>query len=250
MRAPPSGPAATPARRRSLAGAPPPNPVPVFPLPGTVLFPHTRLPLRVFELRYRTMLRDALSRGRILALALLEPGWETDYPGSPPFHELGCLARIDVVEWLPNDCYEIEVVGTTRIRFAKVVREFPYRAARWEPVPEHPYPEDDPLVVIEKRALTAAFERFLARLGIHESQGQLDRAASYVALVNALCTCAGLSPAARLELLAVDSVLERGRRIREHVERLLRRGGTGRDPGSGPETPGTPGTPDAEGELN
>jgi hypothetical protein len=88
-----------------------PHPVPVFPLPGIVLFPGTTLPLHVFELRYRTMVRDALSGGRQLAMAVLKPGWELDYYGSPEFHDLGCLVRFDEVEWLPNDCYDLRVTG-------------------------------------------------------------------------------------------------------------------------------------------
>ena len=56
----------------------PKHPVPVFPLPDLVLFPHVILPLHVFELRYRTMVRDALSGERVIALALLKPGWEGD----------------------------------------------------------------------------------------------------------------------------------------------------------------------------
>jgi len=62
------------------------QPVPVFPLADTVLFPYTTLPLHVFELRYRTMVRDALSRGRTIALALLKPGWEEADFGTPEFH--------------------------------------------------------------------------------------------------------------------------------------------------------------------
>ena len=39
--------------------APPKRPVPVFPLPDLVMFPDAELPLHVFELRYRTMVRDS-----------------------------------------------------------------------------------------------------------------------------------------------------------------------------------------------
>ena len=69
----------------------PTQPVPVFPLPTVVLFPHAVVPLHIFELRYRTMVRDALSGERVIALALLKPGWEREYHASPEFHALGCL---------------------------------------------------------------------------------------------------------------------------------------------------------------
>ena len=55
--------------------------VPIFPLPGSILFPRTQLPLHIFEPRYREMVRDAVDgvgqiamtpiRRRSLALAVL-----------------------------------------------------------------------------------------------------------------------------------------------------------------------------------
>jgi len=194
----------------------------VFPLPGIVLFPNTTLPLHVFELRYRTLVRDALSEERTIALALLKPGWEQDYYGSPEFHELGCLARFDEVEWLPNDCYDLKVRGVSRVKFTRIVKEFPYRAARVEMLPQDPYAEDDPFVEMEKEALAVTFERLLVALGVTSAQTHFDRSASYETLVNTLCAGSDLSPAERLELLALDSVVERGRRIHELTERRLR----------------------------
>lgn len=215
----------------------PRHPVPVFPLPGTVLFPGTTLALHVFELRYRTMVRDALSGDRTLALALLKPGWELDYHGSPEFHTLGCLARFDEVEWLPNDCYDLNVTGMTRVRFLKVIREFPYRSARIEVLPQHPYPEDDPLVQLDQRALADSFERLLAEAGGEAATRRVDREVRYEVLVNTICMACDLPAEERLELLGMDSVIERGRRIRERIERQLR-GGPRRP---GPEVP--PGEP-------
>ncbi|MEK7330415.1 MAG: LON peptidase substrate-binding domain-containing protein, partial [Candidatus Eisenbacteria bacterium] len=137
----------------------PKHPVPVFPLPGVVLFPGAQLPLHVFELRYRTMVREALSGERVIALALLRPGWERDYQGSPEFHPLGCLARIDEVAWLPNDCYNLRLLGLARVRLGRLVREFPYRAARTQVLPQEPLSEDDPLVQLERHALIEAGAR-------------------------------------------------------------------------------------------
>ena len=219
--------------------AAPRNPVAIFPLPDVVLFPHAQLPLHIFELRYRTMVRDALSEERMIALALLKSGWEQDYYGSPEFQPLGCLARFEEVEWLPNDCYDLKVQGVARVRFTRIVKEFPYRAARVEVLPQDPYTEDDPLIEMEKEALAATFERLLVALGVTSSQTHVDRAASYETLVNTLCAGSDLSPVERLELLELDSVVERGRRIRELTERRLKEGVAAKTPGRArpPEKP-------------
>ena len=53
----------------------------VFPLPNLVLFPHVMQPLHIFEPRYRELLEDALAGDRLIAMALLAPGWENDLRG-------------------------------------------------------------------------------------------------------------------------------------------------------------------------
>jgi len=201
----------------------PKHPVPVFPLPNVVLFPHAVTPLHVFELRYRTMVRDALSGERLIALALLKPGYERDYHGSPEFFDVGCLAEFDDVVWLTNDCYDLRVKGATRVRFDRIVREFPYRSARVTPLPEEPFTDDDPLVQLEKRALLDTFARLL-KAGAPDPVGlELDMRHRYDVLVNAMCACADAGPFEKLALLRMDSVLERGRRVRELTERRLQR---------------------------
>ena len=172
------------------------------------------------------MVRDALSGERIIAVALLKPGWERDYYGSPEFHELGCLARFQEVECLPNDCYDLKVVGISRVHFDRTVREFPYRAARVSLLPQEPYTEDDPLIQSEKRALVETFERWRSAQG--EQVGPEDPTASdgfaYETLVNNMCMVADVTPMERLQLLHFDSVIERGRYVREFVEHRLKLG--------------------------
>jgi uncharacterized protein len=207
------------------------HPVPVFPLPDLVLFPHAILPLHVFELRYRTLVRDALSRDRVILMALLKPGHELDYHGSPEFHTLGCLAEFEEVEWLPNDRYDLRLRGTSRARTTGVVNEFPYRSVRVEPLPEHPFDEDDPIVQIEKRALLDGYGRWTRRLVTAAGERsaelpplpQLSEEHPYAGVVNTVCMLSGASARQRLELLSEDSVIERGRRVRELLEGRLRR---------------------------
>ena len=217
--------------------------VPVFPLPELVLFPGVAVPLHVFELRYRAMVRDVLSGDRTIALALLAPGYELDYHGSPEFHPLGCLGRIEEVEWLPDDRYDLKVVGETRVRFGRVEREFPYRSVRVELLPQHPYAEDDPLVQMDKATLIDLHGKLL-RLAEEHGGEAAQRALpavvetdSYERIVNKLSTVCGRSGEERLALLAEDSVLERGRRVREALERAL-------------SSPGGPESGDSDGQRN
>lgn len=204
----------------------PQHPVPVFPLPQAVLFPRVILPLHVFELRYRTMVRDALSRERLLALALLRPGWETDYYGNPPFFTIGCLARFEEVVWLPNDCYDLKVRGLSRVRIQRLVREYPYRAATVAMHPEEPFTESDPLIQLERHALHDAYTRLTAKLGEAAGLPALEEAMPFEPLVNSVATVVVADAGEKLQLLELDSVLERAQHVRARVEAALR--GTGR----------------------
>jgi hypothetical protein len=199
----------------------PRQPVPVFPLPDVVLFPHAQVPLHVFELRYRTMVRDALAGERLIAMALLKPGWERDYHGSPEFHPLGCLARFEEVQWRPDDCYDLTLLGLARVRLGAAVREHPYRAVRVALLPEEPYTEDDPVVLSERRALVECCRRLAEAPPAQVVRDDLP----FVSLVNSLCMIAALAAEERLALLALDSVIERSHRACELISRRPRPGG-------------------------
>ena len=107
--------------------------VPLFPLPGMVLFPHQTLPLHVFEPRYRQMVADALYGEKLIAMALLSPGWQSQYEGRPKIHEMTCLGQIVVHERLPDGKYNLMLKGLMR---AVVTEELPpdrlYRTAKVE----------------------------------------------------------------------------------------------------------------------
>src|SRR5690348_13006239 len=93
----------------------------LFPLPNLVLFPHVMQPLHIFEPRYRSLLEDALSADRLIAMAVLEPGWESDYEGRPPLSSMACLGRVATYRRLPDGTYNLLLLGLQRI---KLVREF------------------------------------------------------------------------------------------------------------------------------
>ena len=90
--------------------------VPIFPLPDVTFFPHTLLPLHVFEARYRLLVIDALERDRRLAVVKLQPGYEASYAGKPAVHPVAGLGEIVSCERLANGRYNILLRGECRVR--------------------------------------------------------------------------------------------------------------------------------------
>jgi Lon protease-like protein len=90
--------------------------VPIFPLPDVTFFPHTLLPLHVFEARYRLMVIDALERDRRLAVVRLRPGYQATYAGKPAVHPVAGLGEIVSCERLANGRYNILLRGDCRVR--------------------------------------------------------------------------------------------------------------------------------------
>lgn len=88
----------------------------LFPLPDLVLFPHVVQPLRVFEPRYVAMLEDALKDDQLIAMALLQPGWEDDYEGVPAIHTVVCVGRVISHTHLPDGSYNLLLAGAMRAR--------------------------------------------------------------------------------------------------------------------------------------
>ncbi len=109
---------------------------PLFPLPEGVLFPHLILPLHIYEERYRQMTADALDGDRLIAMALLKPGWELNYNShSAAIWSTVCLGTIVTEERLDDGCYNLLLRGVCR---AEVLAEQPedhlYRVAQLLPV--------------------------------------------------------------------------------------------------------------------
>jgi uncharacterized protein len=88
----------------------------LFPLPNLVMYPHVMQPLHVFEGRYREMLEDALASDRLIAMALLEPGWESDYESRPPVAPYACLGKVVAHHRLEDGRYNLLLMGVGRIR--------------------------------------------------------------------------------------------------------------------------------------
>lgn len=147
--------------------------LPIFPLPDVVLFPHTMLPLHVFEPRYRQMVQECLAGDRRLAMALLKPGWEKGYYGRPPVYPIAGVGEIIQHEALSDGRFNILVRGTMRVGIsAELPPDKPYRIVRARPLPDR-YPDRQP------EALAARIERlkvFYLRMLAEVQKGQGEMA--------------------------------------------------------------------------
>ena len=111
----------------------------LFPLPNLVVFPYVVQPLHVFEPRYRQLMEDALCDDRLLAMALLQPGWEGEYAKTPPIHPVVCVGRIHQEERLPDGRWNLLLHGLARARVeSEAETDRPYRVARVRLVHEEP----------------------------------------------------------------------------------------------------------------
>lgn len=119
--------------------------LPLFPLPSTVFFPNTLLPLHVFEPRYRQMTENVLRTHGLMAIVLL-----ADANGT--LHKVGGLGRIIYHERLPDGRFLILLQGIGRVR---LLEELPpegllYRRARAELLHDEPGEAE----VVERELMT------------------------------------------------------------------------------------------------
>jgi Lon protease-like protein len=108
--------------------------MPMFPL-GTVLFPHTSIPLHVFEERYRVMVRELLGDLHAqFGIVLIERGNEVG--GGDVRFNVGCAARILEAEEFPDGRFAIAAIGDARVRVTQWLDDDPYPRAEVEPLAE------------------------------------------------------------------------------------------------------------------
>ncbi|MCV2491716.1 LON peptidase substrate-binding domain-containing protein [Geodermatophilus sp. YIM 151500] len=113
--------------------------IPLFPL-GTPLFPGVVLPLRIFEPRYRRLVRDLLalpagSDRQFFGVVAIRQGWEVEKVApAEALYDIGCTARLQVVRPQQDGTFQLVTVGGDRFRLLDVVagEDPPYLQAEIE----------------------------------------------------------------------------------------------------------------------
>ena len=100
-----------------------PDIIPLFPLPGAVLLPRTRLPLHIFEPRYLQMLEDVLKSGDRL-IGMIQPIGDG-------LAMVGTAGRITMFSEADDGRMMVSLRAVSRFRLTEVIEGFtPYLRGR------------------------------------------------------------------------------------------------------------------------
>lgn len=175
--------------------------LPIFPLPGAILFPGLQLPLHIFEPRYRELVGSALARDRLIAMIQPQRGGE-----DAPLYDIGCLGRISDVEALEDGRYNIVLDGQSRFR---IIRELevrtPFRQVEAELIED---PADEVLASVERAGFEAEAHRFADMQGYSVDWDLVSRLDDET-LINGVAQIAPFDAAAKQALLEADTLSDR-----------------------------------------
>jgi uncharacterized protein len=194
----------------------------IFPLPNVTLFPGALLPLHVFEPRYREMMRDALARRRVLAIARLKPGFEQDYEGRPPVFDVCGVGIIESWSERDDGRFDLALRGLAR---ARIVEELPpLRAFRQVHALRIVEPATDPaLVAAWQTKLGSLWERLSPHLPeqVRDLKALTSGTETVSAYADRLAAAMVADPEASQALLAEADPAERLRLLTSRVQELV-----------------------------
>ena len=180
--------------------------LPLFPL-RVVLFPGCRVPLHIFEDRYKLMITECLENGTEFGLML---------GSDDEFKQVGCAARVtDVINQFADGRMNIIIEGTDRVRLIERKDDKAYLSGIVERIED----EDEPATTLidETRALYT--EALKLSIGWYRAPAQDDEPAGFLSYT--IASTLGMPLDRQQILLEQTSITGRFRLLREMLERTL-----------------------------
>jgi len=203
-----------------------PETIAVFPLPGALLLPRSRLPLHIFEPRYLQMLEDALKTSQRL-IGMVQP---CPQPGrSNGLYTIGCAGRVTQFSETEDGRYLITLTGISRFRIQQEVEGFtPYRrcTVSWDGFGRDlGGVETD--VCFDRRRFLDVLGRFFASRHLQTDWTALTEAEDEL-LINSLSMLLDFTPEDKQALLEAPSLQTRRETLITLIEFQMR-GGSGEE---------------------
>lgn len=112
-----------------------PEEIPILPLRGLVVFPHTAVPLNIGQPRSIKLVDEAVSDQRWIGLVTSRDS-EKENPGPNDLYRCGTAAIIHRLFRVPDGTIRLLVQGVSRFRIEEISREKPYLKAKVTEAPE------------------------------------------------------------------------------------------------------------------
>jgi Lon protease-like protein len=200
-----------------------PDIVPIFPLPGVLLLPRSRLPLHLFEPRYLAMFDDALKTpGRLIGM--IQPNKVPGRAG-PGLHTIGCAGRITQFSENEDGRYMVTLAGFSRFRLLEEVEGFPpYRRARvsWTGFERDQGPEEAD-AAFDREAFLGTLAKYFDAEDLQTDWESLKEADDEL-LINSLSMLLGFEPEDKQALLEAPSLSTRRETLLTLIEFAMRSG--------------------------
>lgn len=180
---------------------------PVFPLTGVLLLPRARLPLHIFEPRYRAMMQDAMLSDQVIAM--VQPRDPESVGDAPELYDIACLGRIIEHKELEDGRWTLTLEGVIRFRIQEELAEKDgYRRVRAD---YSEFSEDITKAVeteLDRDRLLAALGGYLKTQGLGADEDAIGQLPDEP-LVNALAMACPFLPAEKQALLEAPSFTAR-----------------------------------------
>ena len=196
-----------------------PDTIPLFPLPGAVLLPRTRLPLHIFEPRYLQMLEDALKSGHRL-IGMIQPVGDG-------LAAVGTAGRVTMFSEMDDGRLMISLRAISRFRLEEVIEGFtPYLRGRvdWTPFRADRAPSVPPDQEFDRPAFIERLRRYMAERELSTDWNAAEEADDEL-LVNSLSMLLPLGVEEKQALLEAADLPARREMLDGLLEYALHGGG-------------------------
>lgn len=195
-----------------------PSQLPLFPLPGAVLMPRSRLPLHLFEPRYLQMLDDTMKTEHRL-IGMIQTMGDT-------LADIGTAGRVVAFNESDDGRVMISLRAVSRFRLQEVEEGFaPYMRGRvdWDDFTADLRPDEEEDPGFDREAFLSRLRRYMASLDISTDWEAASEADDEM-LVNALAMLLPLDPEEKQALLEAPTLPERREILDGLIEYALHAG--------------------------
>jgi Lon protease-like protein len=190
-----------------------PGEFPVFPLPGVLLLPRGKLPLRIFEPRYLAMTEDSLGQGRMFGM--IQPdSTARETENGPGLFRIGCLGRISSFSETDEGHLLMTLSGLIRFAVAgELAMQRGYRRVRSDFSPYHTDLDlHPPAIDVARETLLSALRGYFTHRDIDANWDAIKRLPDEMLVVTLAMVCP-FEPAEKQALLEVATEAERAQAL-------------------------------------